>query len=191
MRNSLVNAIRDQMILPKMVIIVPYEDVFQFVLKCNDSSLFTWGKILYWIMTEMLKAVNAHKDHLPIKAKRSSEPQFIWIEAPIHKNFRNNELRVKFNNCLREMSGLTASTSVLALKKIWDPSDTSYFIGNSDRLSVTGYKKYWEAIDRTVRYADTTFIRKIKINELRPKKPEEDEGETGSGQEETGFKMQQ
>ena len=74
---------------------------------------------------------------------------------------------MKFNNCRHEMAKLFEDISVLELKKIWDPTDTSYFIGDTDRLSATGFKKYWEAVDRSVQYCDTTVMVKKKIKYLQ------------------------
>ena len=85
-------------------------------------------------MTEMQKVIQSQKDYLPLKSKRDLLPFIIWIEAPTHRNFRNNNLRVKFNECIKNMSQLCSGVYTLALKKIWDSDDPAYFIGVIDSL---------------------------------------------------------
>ena len=173
-RNSLVNAAKDQTLLPHIVAIVPEDNILTCLMGKNDLRSFTWGKVIHWIMQKHTKVIESHKDKLPLKAKRKGEPYLVWIELPKHKNFRNNHLREKFNVCLRNMAKLNFKTSVLGLKKVWDESDGSYFIQDSDRFTTLGYSKYWEAVDRTIRYADTTFLLKQRIQELKPHKPFEE-----------------
>ena len=171
MRNSLVNGIFDQKYLPKLVVVVPDADILRFIEQRNDTSSYTWGKMLHWLMSEFAKIVKDYKDLLPVKAKQPGEPHFVWIEAPYHKTFKNNQLREKFNSCVKNMASLQENISVLSLKKIWDPNDTSYFIADSHRFMTRGHRKYWEAVDRTVCYCDTTIMVKKKMKSLQPQKP--------------------
>ena len=173
LRNSLVNGIKDQKTLPKMVVIIPDQDIIDMFLHKNDISSYTWGKIIYWLMSEYNKIIQSYKEFLPEKAKRKNHPQFVWIEPPQHRNFRNNNLREKFSNCLRTMAKLCDNTSVLALKKIWDPVEPGYFVeSNSSCLSSLGFKKYWEAIDHMPCYCDTTIMVKIQLKSLKTQKPD-------------------
>ena len=119
-RNALIRGIKDQILLPKMVIVVPDDDLLRFIQNKNDTSSFTWGKIIHWIMMEMTKTVKAYKELIPKKSQRLGEPFIIWIEAPEHKLFRNNHLRIKFNTCLKNMAKLCTNTYVLGLRKVWD-----------------------------------------------------------------------
>ena len=64
-----------------MVIVVPDDDLFRFIEKKNDTSSFTWGKIIHWIMMEMTKTVKAYKELLLKKSQRLGEPFIIWIKA--------------------------------------------------------------------------------------------------------------
>ena len=110
-------------------------------------------------MSEFTKLIAAQKEYLPAKAKRDMLPQIIWILAPAHQGFRNNELREKFNLCLLNMLKLVPDTNVLSLKKIWNPQDGGNVM-KFGHFTVSGYQQYWEAVDHTIRYADTTFMPK-------------------------------
>ena len=69
------------------------------------------------------------------------------------------------------MAQMNENVSSLALKKIWDGEEIGYFLNkDSDSLSSLGFKKYWEAVDRTVRYCDTTTMVKLQMKILQPHK---------------------
>ena len=82
------------------------------------------------------------------------------IAAPLHDNFRNNSLRYKFNKSLEECCRLHANTSTLFLKQVWDPKNSCLFLGQSQRFTAEGYRCYWEAVDRTVRYFNSVVLKK-------------------------------
>ena len=49
---------------------------------------------------------------------------------------------------------LHENTSVLRLLQIWDHNDTSIYSDRTQRFSVNGLSRFWQAVDRTVRYKD-------------------------------------
>ena len=85
----------------------------------------------------------------------------VWIEAPTHCNFPDNNVREMFNRALGNSALYSENTWALRLKKIWDASDTSLFLQQQQRFTNEGYKTYWEAVDKTVRYADTILFKKV------------------------------
>ena len=157
-RNNLLTAIREQPVLPRIVVVVLDDNIVNFIEQKNDTSSYTIGKVIHSIMTEHNRLICSQKDYLPNKAKRLNLPQVLWIEAPLHQSFINNTLRQKFNTCLQDMARLIPNVSVLSLKKVWDASDVHNYSEVSRKLTVHGYKQYWEAVDRTVCYCDTTII---------------------------------
>ena len=72
---------------------------------------------------------------------------------------------------------LSILTSVLELKKIWDPSDST--LVEMNRITPQGLTYYWEAVDRTIQYCDTTTLKKQAATEfkeanstfMKPQKP--------------------
>ena len=64
------------------------------------------------------------------------------LRHPIIKISETTNCEAKFNNYLRNMAKLCTDMSVLALKKIWDPTDRKYFIQDSERFTSYGYQQY-------------------------------------------------
>ena len=125
-RNLLTGAIKSNVYLPKLIVSVPDDDLIKFVDSksrnghCDNYAL---EKVINWLMREQYKIIETYKTYLPDKVKQPNFPQLIWIEAPYHRHFINNERRMDFNKCLRSLAKLHINVSVLQLKKVWDPED--------------------------------------------------------------------
>ena len=169
MRSMLVGAIRDQKLFPKVIVMVPDMDIVNYLLQRNATSSYVMGKTLYWLMNEFRKIISGYKDQLPPKAKKATYPHIIWIQAPCHNSFPKayKDLRQKFNLCLSKIRKLHLNTSVLELKKIWDPEDSTLVLPGSETLTAKGKVTYWEAVDRTVKYCDTTTLHKEAAKEFK------------------------
>ena len=105
-----------------------------------------------WIITQQ-------KEFLPNKAKKANEPHIVWIEAPLNVNFKNNEQRRQFNKSLYSTSQIINGVMVLKLKQIWECDNHNYFIADALCYTSEGLKRFWEAIDRTIRYADVSLFK--------------------------------
>ena len=113
-------------------------------------------------MSEYTKIVEMQaRDYLPPKARKQGYPCFIWISPPQHKGFWNNELREQFAKSLEKMGNLHDNVEILQLKKVWDPENSSLFLGREGRFTPEGLRFYWEAVDKAVRYADTIYFKKM------------------------------
>ena len=166
MRNLLTSALSDRPLLPKLIILVPDDDLIR-VIKAKSTYLEdTFTRVLRWLMKEYECIVLTHKEFMPVKSKRENVPFFIWIEAPFHTNFNDNERRRMFNNVLQEVAKSFDKVAVLSMKKIWEPEDPNLYLAESSRFTAAGLITYWEAVDRTIQYADTTILRKIAAKEF-------------------------
>ena len=89
---NLVRALSDYPLLPKIIVVVPDEDILHFIQKAGDSRLLQSNIeiVLKWMMREYERTVAAHLDRMPEKAKKLNYPYFLWIAAPLHENFDNN-----------------------------------------------------------------------------------------------------
>ena len=172
-RNSLVSAIDDDPLLPKMVVVVPDDDLIKALNHKGAGSSKALGRIIEKIMNEREKIISSHKDYIPDKSKREGYPLFVWIEAPLHNNFWNNADRIKFNKCVERQTSFHDSTIALQLKKAWDPSDNNLYVAESRRFSNEGYARYWEAIDKTVKFCDTILLKKPTLEKNKLKKNEQ------------------
>ena len=116
LRNMLVKAINEQILLPKYIVIIPDDDVIRYL---HDQGITTidksMGRLINHLMSEHTKLIMSQKDTLPIKAKCDMYPQLIWIEAPLYSSFREDNLkdRVAFNECLQDISKFHVNTTVL------------------------------------------------------------------------------
>ena len=148
--------------LPKLIIMVPDDDLINLLSKADTSFEFqkNMSHLINFIMTNFERYIATFKETLPAKCIKMDYPHMLWIQAPAHDSFHNNDLRYKFNMCLEDLVKSHTNTTTLALKKIWDSSDMNLFHAETHRFTVAGYKAYWEAVDKTVRYLDSVLLKK-------------------------------
>ena len=148
--------------LPKLIIVVPDDDLIKQLCKSDNVKGFSkpQSRLLNFIMTHHERCIAAFKETLPAKSIRSTHLSILWIQAPEHINFINNRLRYKFDKCLEEVTSLHSNVYTLQLKKVWNQDDQTLFLQDSQRFTALGYKNYWEAVDRTVRYFDSIVLKK-------------------------------
>ena len=169
MRNNLIGAMKDQPVLPKFIVIVLDDDVITYFknrLKKkekvkNEDMKAGYERMLRWLMCQYKQSISSQKEYLPKKAKKpQNDPKFIWIALPTHKNFRNNELREIFSDSLETVTSHFHNNYTLKLIKIWDPNDPSLILEGEKNLTSTGFKSYWNAVDKAIKYADTLLLKK-------------------------------
>ena len=146
---------------PKIIVVVPDVDLLKCFTSAHSISK-PIGRFLNYVMTEHDRAIAAYKEHLPAKCLHSDFPQILWIQAPEHQNFNDNDQRRKFNKSLEEVCQFHNNVHALMLKRVWDPKDGNLFLADSQRFTTDGLKCYWEAVDRTVRYFDSVLLKKIE-----------------------------
>ena len=52
-------------------------------------------------MDEIHSLITSFKDLMPHKSMRVDELHIIWIQATQHDNYKDDDVRAKFNNCLK------------------------------------------------------------------------------------------
>ena len=163
-RNLLVGILAEQIILPKLLVVVPDDDLITYVNHQTAGLTKILDRVINWLMKEYSHIIDAQKDYLPVKAKRNHLLQIVWIEAPHHDNFMDidNEMRAKFNACLRTIGKLYDNVSVLELKKIWDPTDSNLFLKDAYRFTADGMKAYWKAVDHMMQFCDSTIMKHVE-----------------------------
>ena len=145
--------------LPKIIVVVPDADILDTLKGApREGQSKALGMLVKFIMTEHERGISSFKESLPAKAKKEGYPHILWILAPKHNNFENNDERERFNRTVEDMAKYHCNISALELKKIWDPNDKSLF--ENGRFTSQGFRSYWEAVDRTVRYCDAVVLRR-------------------------------
>ena len=161
-RAMLYSAIKDEVKLPKYIVNVFDDDIMKNLKPEITESDDLLNKVIGYIMKEQSKLIEIQREYLPEKAKRSGFPQIIWIEAPVHDCFNNNETRHIYNKSLAKAAQHQENVTILKLKKIWDPTDINLFVEDSDRYTSDGYSNYWAAVDYTMKFMDTILIKKLR-----------------------------
>ena len=177
-RNGLVDGINQEFLLPKIVVIVPDDDIINYLNYAETGVSKSIGRVLDWIMREHNRIIQSYKELLPMKAKKSNYPQIVWIHAPTHDNFKNNIMRMKFNSAIDSTILFHENTWSLQLKKVWDPHSHSLFNKEGNKFTIEGIKAYWEAVDKTIRFLDTILLKRP----VKPKTPKRQENK-GESQE--------
>ena len=172
-RASVINKTGKILPLPKLIVVVPDDDIIKCFKDYEDSGLSTsYSRLVNYIMTEHERGIASFKENLPAKARKEFYPHILWILAPDHNNFKNNQERFKFNKSVEDSCRFHCNINCLELKKVWNNRDDGLFSKEFQRFTADGYKKYWEAVDRTIRYCDSVVLKGKR--EKITKKPVED-----------------
>ena len=174
-RNGFTGAIRDQVTLPKYLVVVPDNNIISYLKNKKIKSFKGTERVMKWLMTQMDRLITTQKERLPVKAKRPNEPTIIWISPPTHKNFKDNELREQFQNVLEQCCSHHNNTYTVKLIKDWSDDDELLFNRTDKKFTAAGYKTYWNAVDKAVKYVDTLLLKKearkqAQAQSYKPKK---------------------
>ena len=97
-RNQLVLAINEQILMPKIILVVLDDDIVHGVYYEDFGISNILGRLIHWLAMEFNKLVETQKDKLPPKAIRKGYPTFIWMAPPENINFNNNDMRHKIGS---------------------------------------------------------------------------------------------
>ena len=158
-RNALAKAIKEKMLLPKLVLIVLDNIMITFANHENFGILLKLRKFVNWLATEFHRMTLSYKEMLPHKSKRWDQPNFLWVSLPQNKNFSDNLFRMKFNKCLNDVIPLYGEMSIIYMKKDWDYYDASLF--HKGKFTAKGLEIYWSSIDKSVQFWVTCKTKKV------------------------------
>ena len=160
LRNLLITAMEEQKTLPKMIVVVPEFDIIKLCIQRN--ALEDCRKVIDWMMREYDRLIMSQKEFVHLRCKKPNYPNFIWIEALLHDNFtkEDNVARALFNKAVNNAAMFHENTWSLQLKKLWDPQNNSLFTKEEYRYTADSLTTYWEAVDKTIKYADTILLKK-------------------------------
>ena len=159
-RNQFVKALSEEILLPRVVVILQDNDIINSVKpKAKKSQVSEiYGRITHWLADKLDKAVAEHVDYLPNKAIKEGYPTFLWIAPPQHRNFRDNQLRQKMTTSIKSAIGMQKSHTMLTMKKIWDYQDGSLYY--HDRFITEGFETFWKSIDSALNFWYTHLAQK-------------------------------
>ena len=154
--NTLRNAICEELLLPRAIVIVLDEDLIHFVNIDKFGMSLAYGRILH-MFSEVNKMIAARKDMLRLKSCRDHFPEIIWINPLFHNSFRNNAQCNKFSKALDTTAAIYMDNWSLKLKRIWDPQSRDLYLDDPNRFTAKGLMTYWMAVDRTIKFWDTAL----------------------------------
>ena len=164
LQNGLALAIKQEILLPKIITVVPDDNLISFMEGTNQESGLTkpLGRIIDAVMREYNNLINIQKEFLLKKAKKADYPKIVWIEPPLHANFNNNTERRKMIRAMNDVVKFHDNNFMLWLKKVWDAENLNLFSKKYNCFTNEGYTTYWRAVDTTLKFADTILFKKKK-----------------------------
>ena len=70
MRNSLIRAINDQVLLPKFILIILDDDITDAIDHYKPGISYGIGRMLEWLINEFHRIVTNHKENMPTRARK-------------------------------------------------------------------------------------------------------------------------
>ena len=169
-RNSLIQAWETFKCIPKIIIVVPENDIIKGVKTSSSSAAFTqYMKSIEWIADEHVKIIDFFKKYCTGKQLKNRRywPFYLWIAASIHSRYEDYSKRIRFNRALDDTSKIHPRMTVLKPVQQWDSEDAS-LVSNIDRLLTgNGWNAFWTAVDCAVSYFDSKVIPNIIENKTR------------------------
>ena len=138
--------------------VVPDDNILCCLNDTTQDLTKGYGRLIKYVMTQHERDIASFKENIPAKARKANYPHILWIMLPMHTNFLNNDERFKFNRSLEDISKFHSGVTCLELKKVWDPKDGGLY--SKGRYTSDGFKAYWDAVDRTIRYCDSVMLKK-------------------------------
>ena len=94
------------------------DDLIKFLnLEAKPGIINAMGRVLNEITINHRKVIQTQKEYLHKRSKREMFLQIIWIQAPYNAQFKNNELRQIYNECMANVAKFHEDVLVLQLKK--------------------------------------------------------------------------
>ena len=170
-RNSLITALNEHAVLPKLIAIIPDDDIINQVVDDEKVQLdLHYERLLSGLCNMLTKTVSCYKDMIPLKAKRENIPHFLWVAPPTHKYFSNdnNMRRDLFGKALNVACNAQKGMSLLRMIKFWDHDDANLFLSEQYRYTANGLSIYWRSVDAAIRFWNVALSK--KLDKVKPKK---------------------
>ena len=174
-RNALFHAFNRYQRLPKLIVYIIEDDLLHTT-NFNDFGLTeVYEEMMSWLVVH--RSVLTIKEKLPSRSLKEGWPHVLFVAPSVHRLYRNDNKRRKFTAAMekafKRSPANSHNMSILRLKHIWDPEDSSYFIPHRNILSVKGIETYWSSVERVICYCinkmedEKDRIRMENINWMR------------------------
>ena len=166
LRNTLITAWTKFKCIPKIIMVIPENDLIKAVKVNGSASYNQYIKAIEWVADEHVKIIDYYKKYTTPKQMKNRRfwPFYLWISASLHTRYEDYSKRVRFNRALDDTSKVHPRMTVLKPSQQWDSADSS-LVSMIDRcLTGNGWAAFWNAVDCAVSYFDTKVIPHIIDN---------------------------
>ena len=178
--NTVIHALNTQEQLPMLISLVLDNDLIKAIRYEGKDIQEVYKKEITWLTKQIRRAITTKKDYYPSKALLPGQPHLILLQPPCNTNFRDNQNRMAMARAMKQAADEYQETSALGLKQLWDEGDTNLFLRYQNRYTSTGKARYWDAVDRTVRYAHTVNFRNNRFQAKKAKPARIQQENTGN-----------
>ena len=165
MVNSFINKLNgNDSTCPKWIVIIPETDIMNSIQYSNFGVTTAYGMLIQYMMTQFDSAITKYFSNLGTDTKSVNQynwPFFAWVEPVLHMDLSNNHLRLKFIRSMYNAAQMHDKVVILNPKQGW-----SYFQQNlifNNNLSQKGVQQLFQAIDNSIRFADTKLMRNFGL----------------------------
>ena len=129
-----------------------------------------YEEYIEYLIKQITKMVKKLENLLPEQAKRSHWPRIAFIHPTAHRNYEENEakLRQKFSSTLEECVASKEGVWALRLLQVWDKNNTNFVRADTHQITGDGINAYWRAVDRTIRFCDKKIQKEEYNADLNP-----------------------
>ena len=164
-RNELVHAVNSQALLPRVIVIIPDNDILTSIPYKGMGISDAYDHVIHWLADEFNKIIEVKKDTLHFRAIKHEFPAFIWMAPPQNMGFEDNEFRAKFTRSLKNVLTVLDNHTMLKLKKIWSFDEPTLFAEN--KFTKRGFRCYWYSVDSAIEF----WHNHLATKKSRPKAP--------------------
>ena len=164
LRNILTKSLESHKKFPKYIIFVIEDDLLRCINFNKSGVSEIYGEILKWLTSQVRDLILKRKNDLPLRSKKYLYPQVFWVELPLHESL-NNQLRIKFNQCLGSIVALYNEMKVLKIKRKWSYEDLS--LVSAGQINGDGKLSYWCGIDEALQFWENGKKRQHKVGSGR------------------------
>ena len=176
--NCLVKALNQTLKLPKLVVVIPDDDILRYVFEDTEECKRLTKTAIRWVVNQMIRAVDAKKDNMSRRkpgAVMAKEPKFIWIKMfdRISSRERLYDYREMYNECLETLLAEKEEHYILDVNVHLQESG---LFDSGDCLNAHGRKIFWIELDKGIERFDKkkVSLKPVKHEEKLPQeKPDE------------------
>ena len=167
--NALISLFNTINALPKLIVMVLEMDLtddIKFTKEDRKSNLnyaAIYDRILKSHISKVNRCIAAFKENLPSKADRKNWPIVLWIAPVKNVNFNDNVEREIYGQQLEQQVKFHNNHIYLELKQVWSKFDRTLFCTKNNRFTADGFKAFWMAVDRTIKYGNTVAFKDGRI----------------------------